>query len=164
MFMKVENIPMLVNINKEFIERIKERRNINGVAPDDFVQDIKHWSFENIMAIAMNKEFGAIRKNSHDTEIIQIIKQINRVAELSYELDRKAPIWKLISTPESREIMSTFEAIQMFVEKYIDEAQEGSIAHKLIPSNRKLAIVVVIDMLLTGLDPVNIFYYLLIDL
>lgn len=141
--------------------RIKEIRNSSTLeVPDNFILEIKCWAFESIMSVLLNKELNLIRNQQDNTEILEILRKIGRITELSYELDVMPPVWKLISTPNSREMMSILEFIHIFVQKYIEEAKESSnnsenFLQNLLSVNEKFALVIVTDILLTGLEPVS---------
>lgn len=158
--------PKIQHINKEFVERIKEIRSLKTFeVPDDFVWDIKRWTFENIASIALDKEFGLLRKNRDDSEIVRLFQNINRTTQLSFELDVMPPVWKFIGTANSKEMMTILDEIQATFEKYVNEAiqtmnitnkeEDQSVLQKLVAIDRKLASVIVMDMMLAGLETVG---------
>ncbi|KAL5280274.1 hypothetical protein ACFFRR_004320 [Megaselia abdita] len=158
--------PKLLRINKDFVERIREIRSSETFeAPDDFLQEIKRWTFENILAIALDKEFGFIKINRDNPEFLRLLKNTSRTTELCFELDVMPPIWKFVSTASSKEMMSILDETQIILEKYVNEAIENmkveekedkSVLQKLVSKDRKLACVMVMDMLGAGLDTVCI--------
>lgn len=158
--------PKVLIANNEFIERIREVRNPETfVVPDDFLSEINRWTFENVVAVALDRELGLIRKNRDNPEAMKTFKLLSRVFQLMYDLDVKPPFWKIIKTPAFKEMMDCLTGIQKFLEKYVNEAiealdptkkyEEQSVLQKLTNVDKKLATVMAMDMLLAGVDTVS---------
>ncbi|KAL5280276.1 hypothetical protein ACFFRR_004322 [Megaselia abdita] len=161
--------PKVLNANNEFIERIREVRNPETfIVPDDFLQEINRLTFESVVAVALDRELGLIRKNRDNPDAIKTFKLLNRVFQLMYDLDIKPPFWKIIKTKNFKEMMASLNAIQTFFEKYVNEAvesmdmskkpEEQSVLQKLINVDKKLAIVMAMDMLLAGVDTTSTIF------
>lgn len=160
--------PKILNSNNEFIERIKEIRDPKTFeAPDDFVTEINRWTFENVVAVALDKELGLIRKNRDNPEALRAFKYLHRIFQLIYDLDVKPPIWKIIKTPAFKEMMTSLDYLHNYFEKHINECietmdmskreEDQSVLQKLIKIDKKLALVMTMDMLIAGVDTVR--YY-----
>lgn len=161
--------PKVLSANNEFVERIREIRDPEtSVVPDNFLLEINRLTFENVVAVALDKELGLIRKNRDNPEAVRAFKHLNRVVQLIYELDIKPPFWKIIKTPAFNEMMSSLNYIQTFFEKLVNEAvetmdttknyEDQSVLQKLINVDKKLAVVMAFDMLLAGVDTVSFIY------
>lgn len=156
-------LPKIMNINNEFVKLIKEIRNPKTFeAPDDFILEIKRWTLRNILGIALDGDFGIKRD---DSKVLQLLKDISKTTELSFELDVIPPVWKFVSTPNSKAMISVLDNIQTTLEDIVDEAinnmdmtkkkEEQYVLQKLVSIDRKLATVMVMDMLSTGLETVD---------
>lgn len=165
-------LPKLLNVNNEFVERIREIRDPKTfVVPDDFILEINRWTFENVVAVALDKELGLIRKNRDNPEALRVFELLHRVFQLMYDLDVKPSLWKIIKTPAFKEMMSTLDGIQAFFEKCVNDAieeldmskpyEKQSVLQKLINIDRKLGVIMVIDMLLAGVDTVSYLFVLM---
>lgn len=159
--------PKLLNANNEFVERIREVRNTETfVVPDDFLSEINRWTFESVVAVALDKELGLIRKHRDNPEVMKAFKLLSRVFQLMYDLDVKPPFWKIIKTPAFKEMMDALTGIQKFFEKYVNEAcdtmdpnkkpEDQSVFQKLTSVDKKLATIMAMDMLLAGVDTVSL--------
>lgn len=165
--------PKVLNANNELVERIREIRDPKSfVVPDDFILEINRWTFENVVAVALDKELGLIRKNRDNPEALKVFELLHNVFRLMYELDVKPPFWKIIKTHAFKEMMTTLDGIQVFFEKCVNEAietmdmskkyEDQSVLQKLINIDRKLAVIMVIDMLLAGVDTVSYYMHIVI--
>lgn len=160
--------PKVLNVNNEFVERIREIRDPKTcVVPDDFLSEINRWTFENVVAVALDKELGLIRKHRDNPEALRVFEYLHKIFQLIYELDVKPPIWKIIKTKPFKEMMASLDAIQNFFEKCVNEAiatmdmskkyEDQSVLQKLINIDKRLGVVMTVDMLLAGVDTVNYF-------
>lgn len=156
--------PKIVNINNEFVELIRQIRNTYTFeVPDDFIMEIRRWTLGNILEAVLDDDLGMKR---NDLKMTQLLKNISRTTELAYEMDVMPPVWKFVSTPSSKEMISVLDEIQDTLENLVDNAiqninlskkeEEQSLLQRLVSIDRKLACVTVIDMLLAGLDTVSI--------
>lgn len=112
--------PKILSINNEFVKLIKEIRNPETFeTPDDFILEIKRWTLRNVLGIALDGDLGTKR---NDPKIVQLLKNLSRTTELSFELDVIPPVWKFVSTSNSKAMMSVLDDIQNTVEDIVDEA------------------------------------------
>lgn len=155
--------PKIVNINNEFVELIREIRNTYTFeAPNDFIMEIRRWTLGNILQAILDDGLGMKR---NDLKTTQLLKNISRCTELAFEMDVMPPLWKFVSTPSSKEMLSVSDEIQKTLENLVDDAiqsmdlskkeEEQSVLQRLVSIDRKIACVTVIDMLLAGLDTVS---------
>lgn len=162
--------PKILNANNEFVERIREIRNPEtSVVPDDFLMEINRLTFENVVAVVLDKELGLIKTHRDNPEAIKVFKLLNRVFSLINEVDVKPPFWKIIKTPPFKEMMTSLNGIQTFFEKCVNEAidtmdmtkkyEDQSVLQKIINVDKNLAVVLTMDMLLAGVDTVSELFY-----
>lgn len=86
--------PKILNVIGEFVERIREIRHPETlVVPDDFIMEINRWTFENVVAVALDKELGLIRRNRDNPEVLRVFELLHRVFQLLYDLEIKPPFW-----------------------------------------------------------------------
>lgn len=151
-------LPKIVSINNEFVKLIKEIRDPRTLeAPDNFIMEIRLWTFKNILAIIFDRDLGL---KLSDPETAMLLKNISRTAELAFELDILPPVWKLVGTASSKEMLSVLDEIHKTMEHLLNQGlddikEKKSIFQKMVSIDRKLAFIMVIDMLLAGLDTVS---------
>lgn len=87
--------------------------------------------------------------------------------ELTYKLDVLPSLWKYFSTPKFIRLMKTLDELTAFVKDKVDAAVNRldqstnvettglSVLEKLLKVNRDVAIVMVFDMLMAGVDTVS---------
>ncbi|XP_067622794.1 uncharacterized protein Cyp12e1 [Eurosta solidaginis] len=160
----------LLDINKEFLERVRHIRDpTTNEVPDDFYDDLNRLAFEGITGIALNTRLGLIHKNRDSAEAKTIMKAIRNFFILSEELEIKPSIWKYVKTPKFYEMMRTLDTLTDICNKYIGEAlariahdsegkltsevgKEKSVLEKLVRIDRKFAVVMALDMMIAGID------------
>lgn len=156
-------LPRIENINKDFVKIINEIRDPHTFeAPDNFIMEIRLWTLRNILSIIFDEDLGP-KLNDH--KITKLLENISRTTELAFELDVLPPIWKLVSTANSKEMTSVLNEIHETLEGLVNEVidnldsskreEEQSILHKLVSIDRKLACVVTMDMVFAGLEGVS---------
>ncbi|XP_037950060.1 probable cytochrome P450 12e1, mitochondrial [Teleopsis dalmanni] len=160
----------LLDVNYEFLERIRTIRDPSTQEmPDDFEDDINRLTLESVAAVAMNTQLGLIHKNRHTAESKTIIETIRSVFELAYDLEIQPPIWRYIKTPQYKKMMKSLDTMLDICNKYISEAlsriehdesgkltteagKEKSVLEKLAKKDKKIAVVMALDMMLAGVD------------
>ena len=124
------------------------------------------------MSIALNTRLGMIHKNRDNPESKIFLKEIRNFFDLSEEVEIKPSIWKIIKTPKFYQLMKTLDKLTVLCNKYIDEAlkridldsegkftseenKEKSVLEKLLKIDRKIAVVMALDMMMAGVDTVS---------
>lgn len=96
---------------------------------------------------------------------------------LAYELDVAISLWKYYKTPKFYKLMDIFDemtkTIMFYVDKAVlrldskekstDNAIDQSVLEKLLLIDRRIAMVMAFDMVLAGVDTVNIFIFSVIS-
>lgn len=140
--------------------------------PDDFHDDINRLTLEGVVGIALNTRLGMIHKNRDTPETKLLLKEVRNFFELSEEVEVKPSIWKIVRTPKFRQLMKTLDKLTVLCNKYIDEAlkqiemdgegkltsevgKEKSVLEKLLRIDRKIAVVMALDMMMAGVDTVS---------
>lgn len=99
-----------------------------------------------------------------------IFKSVKEFFILAYELDVALSIWKYYKTPKFNKLMAIFDQMTETIMNYVDKAvvrldannkdqsivADRSVLEKLLLIDRRIAIVMVFDMLLAGVDTVNL--------
>ncbi|XP_039964687.1 cytochrome P450 CYP12A2-like isoform X2 [Bactrocera tryoni] len=160
----------LLEVNDEFLERIRHIRDpLTLEVPDDFIDDINRLTLEGVVSIALNTRLGMIHKNRDSPESKTLLKEIRNFFALSEEIELKLSIWKIIKTPTFHKLMKTLDTLIVLCNKYIDEAlkridsdsegkftsevgKEKSVLEKLLKIDRKIAVVMAMDMMMAGVD------------
>ncbi|XP_011185299.2 probable cytochrome P450 12e1, mitochondrial [Zeugodacus cucurbitae] len=160
----------LLEVNDEFLERIRHIRDPSTLeVPGDFHDDINRLTLEGVVGIALNTRLGMIHKNRDTPESKLLLKEIRNFFDLTEEIEVKPSIWKIIKTPKFHKLMATLDTLTALCNKYIDEAlkqieldnegkftsevgKEKSVLEKLLRIDRKIAVVMALDMMMGGVD------------
>ncbi|XP_037951538.1 cytochrome P450 CYP12A2-like isoform X2 [Teleopsis dalmanni] len=162
-------ISKMCKISSEFVERIKQIRDPKSLeVPANFEDEIKRWILESILVVALNKQLGLIRNNSDDPVAKKYFDIISEILILAGEFEIQPPIWKIISTPKFKRVMQLLDELQDITLNYIEETlvrlqedrkngtirneAEKSILEKLFSIDKRIAMVLIVDMLLAGVD------------
>ncbi|XP_018788367.1 PREDICTED: probable cytochrome P450 12e1, mitochondrial [Bactrocera latifrons] len=160
----------LLEINDEFMERIRHIRDpVTNEMPADFHDDLNRLTLEGIVGVALNTRLGMIHKNRDSPECKQLLQSIRDFFDLSEDLEIKPSIWKIVKTPKFYKLMKTLDLLADLCNKYIDEAikqiemdsdgkftsevgKENSVLEKLLRIDRRIAVVMALDMMMAGVD------------
>ncbi|XP_055847817.1 probable cytochrome P450 12d1 proximal, mitochondrial [Episyrphus balteatus] len=160
-------INSLVDINDEFVQRIHDIRDPNTLeVPGNFEEDLNRLTFESITSIALNQSFGLIRRQNENPDALRMFKSVRDFFIYIFELEMKPSMWKTISTPAFKKMMKCQEEIFEVTSKFVSDAiiqleskkslgsenQEPSVLEKLLKIDKKVAIIMTMDMLLAGVD------------
>ncbi|TMW47152.1 hypothetical protein DOY81_007770 [Sarcophaga bullata] len=160
-------IDPMQKVNSEFIQRIKEIRDpVSFEVPETFSKDINHLSFESVAVVALDKRMGLIRNTSDVPEAKELFECLLSFTRAFYELGIKPSIYKYIKTPTYRRFEKSLDTIFDICYKYTKEALErlerrgnvnseeegNSVLEKLIKIDRKIAMIMAIDMLIAGVE------------
>ncbi|XP_050323953.1 probable cytochrome P450 12a5, mitochondrial [Bactrocera neohumeralis] len=174
LLMQPKNIEMygnkLAQVNQEFVERIRAIRNAETLEmPADFEECIQRWTLESVAVVALDKQLGLLREDSeYYADALKLIVALNDFMALSVDLDYKPTLWRFIATPKFKRLMKAMDNIQSVTWKYINEtvrklekeSQQGierseheqSILERLLKTDKKIATVMAMDMLMAGVD------------
>ncbi|XP_066598836.1 probable cytochrome P450 301a1, mitochondrial isoform X2 [Prorops nasuta] len=158
----------LAGINKvaeDFIERIKDIRNDKNEMPDDFANELNKWGLESVSFVAVNTRLGCLGKNlAEDSEPQKIIRAIQESLRLMYFLNGVPNFSAYYPTRRWREYVKHLDTIFETIHKILintteevernpkGENEEKSIFERLIEIDKKVALVMALDMIQAGVD------------
>lgn len=163
-----------LNVAHSKICRIRLIRDPNTLEmPADFEDHIQRWLLESVSLVALDKQLGLLREhNENHANGMKILSALNTIFTLGYDLEWKPSLWRRVSTPKFRRVMQAMDDVQNVSLKYIDQAiekleaekqrgferpeHEKSAFEKLLKIDRKVATVMAMDLLLGGVNTVNI--------
>lgn len=141
--------------------------------PADFHDDLNRLTLEGVTGVALNTRLGMIHKNRDAPETKILLKSIRNFFEYSEDLEVKPSIWKIVKTPTFYKLMDSLDALTDLSNKFIDEAlkqieldkdgkftsevgKEKSVLEKLLRIDRRIAVVMALDMMMAGVDTVSL--------
>ncbi|XP_075148697.1 cytochrome P450 CYP12A2-like isoform X2 [Haematobia irritans] len=157
-------------VNKEFIERIREIRDPHSLeVPRNFEEEMNRWTLESVSVVALDKQLGLIGRNRNNPEAKLLFKSLTELFVYSMELELKPSIWKYYTTPTMKKVIESLDHITEITKTYIEEAierieneeksgrpekpeNEKSVLEKLVKIDKKIAMVMAMDMLMAGVD------------
>ncbi|XP_053964912.1 probable cytochrome P450 12c1, mitochondrial isoform X1 [Anastrepha ludens] len=152
-------------VNLEFIQRIRDIRDPQTLeVPNNFVKDINRLAFESVAVVALDHEFGLIRKNPDSKEAAMLFDNLNVFMKSFYDLGVKPSLYKYIKTPTYRRFEKSMDSIFDITSRFVNDAlvrleqnpskegEERSVLEKLLKIDRKIAIIMAMDMLMAGVD------------
>ncbi|XP_054726672.1 probable cytochrome P450 12a5, mitochondrial [Anastrepha obliqua] len=172
--MKPKNTNMYLNkmaqVNQEFVDKIRLIRNPDTLEmPDDFKEYLQRWALESVAIVALDKQLGLLRDDSENSsEVLKLFSALNDFMELSFDLEYKPTLWRVVATPKFRRLMRAMDDIKSVTWKFVTEAvrklevekQQGieqpehkkSVLERLIKRNDRVAAVMAMDMMMAGVD------------
>ena len=153
--------------------RIRQIRDAETLeVPDTFEEEINRWTLESVSVVALDKQFGFITKNRDNPTAKQLFQSLTDFFTLSMDIEFKPSIWKYYKTPTFKKLMKTLDDILDITSAYVNEAierieqeqkegkpekpeSEKSVLEKLIKIDKKIAMVMAMDMLMAGVDTVS---------
>ncbi|SPP87664.1 probable cytochrome P450 12a5, mitochondrial [Drosophila guanche] len=156
-------------VNQEFVQRIKEVRDVNTQeAPDDFIHIINRWTLESVSVVALDKQLGLLKESAKNDKALKLFKYLDDFFDLSADLEMKPSVWRYFKTPKFMKLMKALDGVQEVTSAYVDEAverlekeategivrpeNEQSVLEKLLKVDKKVATVMAMDMLMAGVD------------
>uniref|UniRef100_A0A182TWT1 Uncharacterized protein n=1 Tax=Anopheles melas TaxID=34690 RepID=A0A182TWT1_9DIPT len=149
-------------IAREFMTLVAGMRDEKNELPKDFDQWLNRWALETMGVLALDTRFGVL-KDEQTEEAKTILGLVRNIFELTYKLDVEMSLWKYISTPSYRKMMSVFDDLTALIMAKIDEAKQRlekqpsnsanqSVLEKLLKINKHVAVIMSLDMLIAGID------------
>lgn len=159
-------VPPIDLVVDDLIEVIRQNRDSETMEVDEnFAKVLHNWTLESIALIALDTRLQCLNdKKDPDADIL--IKGMRSYFELSFELDIKPSIWRVYATPKFNQMMKSLDDVTAVANKYIEKAtlkldmdaskpmEEMSVLEKLIRIDKKIAVLMALDMLLAGIDTV----------
>lgn len=162
-------IPVIDQIAIDFVSHIEKIRDKNKETPANFGNDLRKWALESVCYIALDHRLNVFNTNQIDERVIGLIKASDDFIELSFDLEVKPSPWRWIATPKYKQLMQSFELMTNTTMHYIENAmaklekgernenREPSVLEKMLETDKKLAVVMAIDMIIAGIDTVGSF-------
>lgn len=129
----------------------------------NFLEEVQKWAFESISFIALNKRMGLFGDNP-DRKALSLAENMSLFFQLSYEFDVKPSVWPYVQTRAFKEFLTVYDNITDITLSYIEQEmselqrrdiQEAkSVLEKLLKIDKHIALVMVMDMLMAGIDTV----------
>uniref|UniRef100_A0A1I8NRH0 Cytochrome P450 n=1 Tax=Stomoxys calcitrans TaxID=35570 RepID=A0A1I8NRH0_STOCA len=155
-------IEPIAKVNEDFIQRIIQLRDPNTLeVPGNFLTEIKRLAFDSVASIALDKHFGLVRNDDSVPEAQELFDNFQVFATSMYDLGIKPSIYKYFKTPTFRRFEKSMDRITDICRKFVDEALERieksggegkSVLEKLVKIDRRIAIIMAVDMLIAGAD------------
>lgn len=136
--------------------------------PDTFEEEINRWTLESVSVVALDKQLGLMNANRDNPQAKKLFNVLNLFFELSGDLEMKPSIWRYVATPKFKKLIKALDDIQEITVGFVNEAverlerepsnkpeHEQSVLEKLLKTNKQIAIVMAIDMLMAGVDTVS---------
>ncbi|KAH8388251.1 hypothetical protein KR093_001907, partial [Drosophila rubida] len=154
------------DVHKEFVERIREIRDSSTLeVPHDFEEEINRWTLECVSVIALDKQLGLFKGNRNDPRAKKLLDNLVEVFTIGSEIELKPSPWRYIATPLFKKALRVLDNIQELTVGYVNEAverlerkpsnkpeHEKSVLEKLLKIDKKIAMVMAMDMMLVGVD------------
>ncbi|XP_061391258.1 cytochrome P450 CYP12A2-like [Musca vetustissima] len=172
--MQPKNVRLYFNkmsqVNKEFIERIRNIRDPETLeVPANFEEEINRWTLESVSVVALDKQLGLITTNRDDPTATRLFQSLTDFIQCSMEIEMKPSIWKYYQTRTFKKLLTSLDGVMDITKNFVDEAisrleeerkngvpekpdSEKSVLEKLIKIDRKIAMVMAMDMLMAGVD------------
>ncbi|XP_075148688.1 cytochrome P450 CYP12A2-like [Haematobia irritans] len=157
-------------VNKEFMDRIRQIRDPTSFeVPDTFEEEINRWTLESVSVVALDKQLGLLTTNRDDPIARKMFKSLTDFFTYSLDIELKPSVWKIYKTPTFKKLLKCLDDITDITKSFVDEAiarleeeqrngapekpdNEKSVLEKLIKIDRKIAMVMAMDMLMAGVD------------
>lgn len=151
-----------------FHERIREIRDPRSrEVPENFAEEINRLTLESAAVIALDKQLGLFNKHHDNSESKLFFKSVTEYFTYLMELELKPSLWKYYKTPTMKKFIQSLDHVTEITSKYIEEAivridkdadksdYEKSVVEKLIQIDKKIAVVMAMDILAAGVHTVG---------
>ncbi|XP_073817037.1 cytochrome P450 CYP12A2-like isoform X2 [Musca autumnalis] len=157
-------------VNKEFMERIRQIRDPQTLeVPETFEEEINRWTLESVSVVALDKQLGLLSTNRENPVAKRMFQALTDFFTYSLEIEFKPSIWKYYKTSTFMKLMKCLDEITDITKGFVEEAiarleeerkngmpekpdSEKSVLEKLVKIDKKIAMVMAMDMLMAGVD------------
>ncbi|TDG46883.1 hypothetical protein AWZ03_006767 [Drosophila navojoa] len=171
--MKPKNVRLyykkMSQVNCEFVDRIKAIRDPNTLeVPDNFLEYINCWTLESVSVVALDKQLGLLKDSHNDENARLLFKSMDDFLTLGAIYEMQPSVWRYFHTSQFKRLLNAYDNIQKVTSAYVNEAlerlnaeaqrgivrpeNEQSVLEKLLKIDKKVAIVMAMDMLMAGVD------------
>lgn len=173
--LKPENVRLyqdkMSEVNKDFMNRIRELRDplTFEVPGNEFYETINCWTLESVSLVALNRRLNLLEDGIRDNALAQnLFQALKEFFQYSVQLEFFPSVWRYIPTLAYKRTMKALDIITDTAYFYVSEAVRRierdqnhstivggkSVLEKLIQVDKKVAIVMAMDLLLAGVDTV----------
>lgn len=155
-------------VTTDAIKIIKKlsKENSNNIMPKNFEDYMQNWALEGVGYVGLSRRFGCLRDDPSE-EALKLIDSINRTFRNFFQLDFLPVgfLFKKFNTNIWKTFVKDMDFLTDTVKKYIDEAiieienrkvapadVEQSVLEKLLAIDKKVAVTMVIDMIMAGVE------------
>ncbi|XP_055709202.1 probable cytochrome P450 12b2, mitochondrial [Phlebotomus papatasi] len=151
-------------VAREFVRKLHNMRDSNSETPANLLYFLNVWALESIAYITMNLRLGLF-KEKPDENIDKLMENLKDIFQLVIELEVEPSIWKIYKTPKFNRFMQIMDYIHETIASLVDKGVENLKEQKLESGNREkgvleklyeidkdIAVLMVIDSLLAGVD------------
>lgn len=140
--------------------------------PDNFLESINCWTLESISVVALDRQLGLLKESNNDENAKLLFKSLDEFFTLGSIYEVKPSVWRYIHTPMFKKLLNAYDNIQKVTLAYVNEAmerlsaeaergivrpeKEQSVLEKLLKIDKKVAMVMAMDMLMAGVDTVSL--------
>ncbi|XP_036331403.1 cytochrome P450 12b1, mitochondrial-like [Rhagoletis pomonella] len=165
--MKVQNIrqnlPAIDEIAQEFLTRFDTLIDPStGRLTADLTEEIKMWALESVALVALNTRMGLFSRHQVDAKAQKLVDNMTVFLNMAYHYDVSPSFWRYFETPGFKKLIKALDNITEVTTDYIEKAMakfaseqnvEGkSVLEKLYRIDKKVAMVMAMDMLMAGMD------------
>lgn len=145
--------------------RLESQRNPETHHLDNnFHDQLKMWAFESISFVALNTRMGLLT-DQPDPNASRLAHHMGEFFNYSFKYDVQPSIWPYYKTPGFKKFLKTYDDITDITTNYIEaaikrfegqrEGQKKCVLEQLLSLNKQVAVVMVMDMLMAGIDTVR---------
>lgn len=113
--------------------------------------------------IALDKDLGLVRNNATVPEAQELFDNLGSFSRSFYDLGVKPSIYRYVPTPTYKRFVKSMDIITSICRKFVDETLQNisergemgegkSVLEKLVKIDRKIAVIMAVDMLIAGVD------------
>uniref|UniRef100_A0A1A9VZ34 Cytochrome P450 n=1 Tax=Glossina brevipalpis TaxID=37001 RepID=A0A1A9VZ34_9MUSC len=161
-----ESLPQIDVIAQEFTKRLESMRVTGDNHIEcDFLEEVQKWAFESVSFLALNKRMGLLGDNP-DQKALNLAHNMALFFQLSYEYDVKPSVWPYLQTPGFKNFLAVYDNITDICLSYVEEEMHNlencgnqeakGVLEKLLKIDKQIALVMVMDMLMAGIDTVDL--------
>jgi len=130
------------------------------------MDEMRRLIFDSLGLVAFDRQMGLIRQNRDNPDALVLFNMARKVLQYVFELDVKPSMWRYISTPAYRKMMSVLDESLLAAQNMLRETQEllekrrqsgeevnsNSMLERMMDVDPKLAVVMSLDILFAGVD------------
>lgn len=139
--------------------------------PDNFLEYINCWTLESVSVVALDKQLGLLKDSHTDENTKLLFKSLDDFFTLGAIYEMQPSVWRYFHTSQFKKLLNAYDNILKVTSAYVNEAldrlnaeaqrgivrpeKEQSVLEKLLKMDKKVAVVMAMDMLMAGVDTVG---------